>query len=181
MTQRRASPPDLSIPYIFVQLCTGLCLIDASLTRRRATRPGLSTPCHCVANCVFALELHRWVAKRGVMNDVNARGSNAALAQCQSDYAIGGVNRRQGGNGRSRSRREVEERSRERDAYFFFVVFFFFTVFFAFGAAAFAARFAFAMMITRIGLCKEIRVRTERREPQPRCYCLWLPAGKVAE
>ena len=115
------------------------------------------------------------------MNDVNARGSNAALAQCQSDYAIGGVNRRQGGNGRSRSRREVEERSRERDAYFFFVVFFFFTVFFAFGAEAFAARFAFAIMITRIGLCKEIRMRAERREPQPRCYCLWLPAGKVAE
>ena len=61
------------------------------------------------------------------------------------------------------------------------MVFFFFTVFFAFGAAAFAARFAFAMMITRIGLCKEIRRGAERREPQPRCYCLWLPDGKVAE
>ena len=94
----------------------------ASLTQGRATPPDLSIP--CVSYCVFALPQRRWIAKRGVANDVNARSSNAALAQCQSDYAIGGVNRRQGGNGRSRSRREVEERSRERDAYFFFVVFF---------------------------------------------------------
>ena len=56
----------------------------------------------------------------------------------------------------------------------------FFTVFFAFGAEAFAARFAFAMMTTRVGLCKEIP--NHHLENRPRDYrrALWTDDGKEA-
>ena len=108
-------------------------------------------------------------------------GAAAALLYAKFHCSLGGVNRRQGGYGRGRSRLEVEECSKGRDTYFFFVVFFFFTVFFAFGAAAFAARFAFAMMITRIGLCEEMRRKGDPTRPPRRWVHVWLAGSKVAE
>ena len=77
---------------------------------------------------------------------------------------------------------EAEEALEGRGTYFFFVDFFaFFTVFLAFGAEAFAARFAFAIVITRTGLCEEIHTRREARRPQGRWVYLWLTGGRAAE
>ena len=51
----------------------------------------------------------------------------------------------------------------------------------AFGAEAFAARFAFAMMITRIGLCEEMKRKRDQTRPPRRWLHVWLAGSKVAE